>query len=60
MFAAIRAARPRHLLLVADGPRADVAGEAGLVAAARAVVSAVDWDCAVQTNYAVDTAAPSA
>jgi|GEM_PF-520068 len=52
VFAALRAARPRRLLLIADGPRAAVTGDAQQVAAARAAVSSVDWDCAVQTLYA--------
>lgn len=52
VFAAIRAARPQRLLLVADGPRAEVPGDAEQVAAARAVVGAVDWSCEVQTLYA--------
>ncbi|MCC7361700.1 MAG: hypothetical protein IT317_19605 [Anaerolineales bacterium] len=52
VFAAIRAARPSTLLLVADGPRPAVPGEADQVAAARAVVAQVDWPCAVQTRFA--------
>src|SRR5689334_9779661 len=52
IFAAIRAARPRRLLLVADGPRAAVPGDAALVDAARASVYAVDWDCQVDSLYA--------
>ena len=37
-LAAIRAARPRRLYVVADGPRADRAGEAALCAEVRALV----------------------
>ncbi len=48
VFAAVRAARPRRLFLIADGPRA---GEAEAVAAARAVC-AVDWPCAVERLFA--------
>ncbi|MGD1174069.1 methyltransferase type 11 [Mycobacterium seoulense] len=51
VFETIRAARPSTLLVVADGPRADVPGEAEKCAAARAVIEGVDWDCDVQTNY---------
>jgi hypothetical protein len=52
VFAAIRAARPRRLLVVADGPRQSRAGEAELCAAARAVIDGVDWPCDVQANFA--------
>lgn len=52
VFAAIRAARPQQLLLVADGSRAEVPGEAEQVAAARAVAAQVDWPCEVRTNFA--------
>jgi hypothetical protein len=51
VFEAIRAARPSRLLLIADGPRADRAGEAELCRAARAVVEAVDWPCRVERNF---------
>lgn len=52
VFAAVRAARPQQLLIVADGPRPDRAGEAERCAAARAVVEQVDWPCEVHQNYA--------
>ena len=52
VFAAIAAARPQRLLIVADGPRPNREGEAELCAATRAVVSRVDWPCEVQTNFA--------
>lgn len=52
VFAAIRAARPTTLLVVADGPRPERAGEAERCAAARAVVEQVDWPCDVLRNYA--------
>lgn len=52
VFAAIRAARPTTLLVVADGPRPERAGEAERCAAARAVVEQVDWPCEVLRNYA--------
>jgi len=51
VFEEIRRARPRKLLLIADGPRLDHSGEAGNVAAARAIVEHVDWPCEVQKNY---------
>lgn len=52
VFEAIAQAKPKKLLIVADGPRPDRVGEAALCAAARAIVTAVDWDCEVLTNFA--------
>lgn len=54
VFEAIRAARPRTLLVVADGPRPTVAGEAELCRRARAAVDRVDWDCDVRTNFSAE------
>jgi hypothetical protein len=52
VFAAIRAARPPVLLVVADGPRPDRLGEAERCAATRRIVDeGVDWPCTVQRNY---------
>lgn len=51
VFDAIARARPAHLLLVADGPRADRPGEAERCRAARAVVEQVNWDCRVETYF---------
>jgi hypothetical protein len=52
VFGEIARARPPRLLVVADGPRADVDGEAERCRAAREVIERVDWDCEVLTNYA--------
>jgi hypothetical protein len=49
VFAEIAAARPRKLLVVADGPRS--ADERELCERTRAVIDRVDWDCEVLTNY---------
>jgi hypothetical protein len=54
VFAAVAAARPSHLLLVADGPRADRTGEAELCASVRQIITAVDWPCKVDTNFAAE------
>jgi hypothetical protein len=51
-FAAIRQARPRQLLIVADAPRPGRPGEDQLCAEARRIVEAVDWPCEVRRNYA--------
>lgn len=51
VFETIRAARPSRLLVIADGPREDRAGEAEKCAATRAIIDEVDWDCEVSTNF---------
>src|SRR5918999_5944350 len=51
VFAEIARARPSRLIVVADGPRTDVPGEAELCARARAVIKAVDWECEVVTEF---------
>ena len=49
---AIRQARPKRLLVIADGPSLTRPGEAEKCAAARAVVDRlVDWECDVLKNY---------
>jgi hypothetical protein len=52
VFAEIARARPPRLLVVADGPREGVEGEAAKCAEARAVIDSVNWDCEVLTNFA--------
>lgn len=52
VFEAVRAARPRQLLVVADGPRAGREREAQLCREVRGVIDGVDWHCEVLTNYA--------
>jgi hypothetical protein len=49
VFSVIAQARPRRLLIAADGPRSPE--EAEKCAAARAVVERVDWDCEVSRDY---------
>ena len=51
VFAEITKAKPPKLLVIADGPRANREGEAEKVAATRAIIDRVDWDCEVLTNY---------
>ena len=49
---AIRRARPKRLLIIADGPNPNRPGEVEKCAAARAVVDRlVDWDCELLKNY---------
>lgn len=51
VFAEIAKARPEKLLVVADGPRPAKAGEAERCEQARRIISSVDWDCEVLTNF---------
>ncbi len=51
VFEAIRQAKPKKLLVVADGSRPDRPGEAEKCAAARSIIERVDWDCEVLKNY---------
>jgi len=52
-LAAIRAARPARLFVVADGPRPDRPGEAERCAEVRTLVEqGVDWPCEVVRDYA--------
>lgn len=51
VFAAIVAARPRVLLVVADGARTHRPDDAARVAAARAIVDLVDWPCDVRRDF---------
>lgn len=50
-FEAIAGARPKKLLLIADGPRPDHAGEAERCQEARRIVERIDWPCDLQQNY---------
>lgn len=52
VLAEIAKAKPPKLLVIADGPRPDIPGEAEKVAATRAVIDRVDWECEVLKNYA--------
>lgn len=54
VFAAVRAARPRRLLVSVDGPRRDVPGDAAAVARVRRIATAVDWPCEVSVRFADD------
>ena len=53
VFAAIREAQPRHLILASDGPRHDRPGEAEIVHRLRQELEkAVDWPCTLTLDYA--------
>ena len=51
VFEAIRQAKPAKLLVIADGPRDRVPGEAEECAVTRKIVEDIDWDCEVLKNY---------
>lgn len=51
VFEEIRKARPKKLLVIADGPCLDKTGEAERCVEARTIIERVDWDCEVLKNY---------
>lgn len=51
VFSEIARARPRKLLVIADGPRPAKLGDAEKCATTRAIIDRVDWDCEVLKNY---------
>lgn len=50
-FEQIRAAEPRQLFLIADGPRESRPAEVELCAETRQVVEAIDWECEVRRDF---------
>ena len=51
VFAAIRHARPKRLLLIADGPSPGKPDDEAACASARLAAGPVDWPCEVETIY---------
>lgn len=51
-LAAIRAAAPRQLFVIADGPRRDAPQDLDACRATRAVLDEIDWPCEVHRRYA--------
>lgn len=51
VFESIRKARPKKILIIADGPRTQKQGEAEACEKTRAIVESVDWPCEVLKNY---------
>ncbi len=49
VFAEIRKARPKRLLIIADGPRS--ASERPVCDSVRKIVSNIDWSCTVSKNF---------
>lgn len=58
VFEAIREAQPKHLFVIADGPRERNAADERLCSAARSVVSGIDWPCEVRLNFAPTNMGP--
>ena len=52
VFAAIRQQRPKTLLVVQDGPRANHEPDSERIAVARQVLDLIDWPCDLRTNFA--------
>lgn len=50
-FEAIRQAKPRTLLVVADGPRVDQISDVKKCNAARSIIEDIDWECNLLKNY---------
>lgn len=51
VFDAIAQARPKVLLVIGDGPRPNVLGEAEKVAKCRELLKGINWPCEVATNF---------
>ena len=51
VFAAIRQAKPKILLVIADGPRHDRVNDAEKCEATRSIIEGVDWECNLLKNY---------
>jgi hypothetical protein len=51
VFAEIRRARPRQLLVVADGPAMDQPRDVEMCSAVRALIEEVDWECDLTTEF---------
>ena len=54
VFEVIRRIRPKQLLIVADGPRPDRPDDTTKCAAARKIVTRIDWDTELQTDFAAE------
>lgn len=52
VFEEVRRQRPRHLCVVADGPRPGRPDDDERCAATRAVIDGVDWPCVVERDFA--------
>lgn len=51
IYEVIRQIKPKHLLLVVDGPRASKPDDIRLCSEVRAVFDEIDWECEVHRNF---------
>jgi len=51
VFAEIARARPKVLMVIGDGPRANREGEGDKVIATREILNNINWQCRVLTNF---------
>ena len=51
VFNEIKRARPRHLFVIADGPRSNITNEKELCELTRRIIEGVDWPCQLETNF---------
>lgn len=52
LIGVLRAVRPRHVLVVADGPRPGHPTDADLCVAARDALNGIDWPCRIEREFA--------
>jgi len=52
VFARIAEAKPARLLVIADGPRRHITGEAEKCREVRSIFDDIDWDCELSINFA--------
>lgn len=50
-FDAVRQSKPSRLYVITDGPRTNHATDIGKCAQVKSILSKVDWDCSVKTNF---------
>lgn len=52
VFEVVRQIKPRRLLIIADGPRAERPEDVRLCEEVRAIFDEIDWECEVSRNFA--------
>jgi hypothetical protein len=58
VFERIRAVQPKQLYIIADGPRQHVPEDAENCRKTREIVSLVDWECEVKTDFKANNVGP--
>lgn len=54
----LRAVRPRHVLVIADGPRPSCPSDRSACRAARAAIDGIDWPCRVEREFTESNLGP--